>query len=376
MSKEPFSLKDHLFNAESLGDLAAEFAVGVPGFDADGFLAEVLPGLEGRELKARIDWIADCLEPRLPEDFGAMAAALEAALPPPLDPGRSDDDFGRFIHAVHGVLAVRHGMEAPERALDLLEAATQRFSMEFYIRPFLTRHPDLTLARLQGWVRHPNYHVRRLVSEGTRPSLPWAGKLTLDPGVTLPLLDKLHADPTRYVTRSVANHLNDIAKKDPEAVLARLAAWKAEGRQAPGELAWMTRHALRTLVKSGHEGALAALGYDPDADLRAEVSVPDRAPIGGMLDFEVTLAAGAGARLPVPALVDFALIFYRPGGAEGRRVFKLKAVEVGAAPVTLTKRHRLKGDASTFTLYPGPHRLELMVNGRVVAEGGFELTAP
>ncbi|MEO0401838.1 MAG: hypothetical protein AAF214_05635, partial [Pseudomonadota bacterium] len=143
-----FSLKDQLFNADSLGDLADEFVRGVPGFDRPGFHAAALSGIAERSLLECLDWFATCLEPHLASDFPAMADQLEAAMPPPLDPALRDDDFGRFIHAVPGVLAVRHGLEAHrDRALDLLHAATQRFSMEFYIRPFLNRWPDATLAR-------------------------------------------------------------------------------------------------------------------------------------------------------------------------------------------------------------------------------------
>tara|TARA_B110000027_G_scaffold130970_1_gene154547 strand:- start:3119 stop:3226 length:108 start_codon:yes stop_codon:yes gene_type:complete len=35
-----------------------------------------------------------------------MADQLEAALPKMLNPTLSDDDFGHFIHAVPGILAV------------------------------------------------------------------------------------------------------------------------------------------------------------------------------------------------------------------------------------------------------------------------------
>jgi 3-methyladenine DNA glycosylase AlkC len=224
-------MKGQLFNADSIGDLAAEFAAGVPGFAGADFKAEVMAGLADRELLARLEWIADCLEPRLAKDFPEMVAQLEAAMVPELDPALSDDDFGRFIHAVPGILAVRHGLEQHrERALDLLYEATKRFSMEFYIRAFLNRWPEETYARLARWVGDENYHVRRLVSEGTRPKLPWAKRIETDPDRPLELLDQLQADETRYVTRSVANHLNDLAKIDPEVVVKRLEMWQSLGR--------------------------------------------------------------------------------------------------------------------------------------------------
>lgn len=369
---EGFSLKDHLFNAETMAQLAAEYAAGVPGFDAEGFQKAALSGFAERGLLARLDWIADCIEAQLADDFPTMAGQLEAALPAPLDPTRSDDDFGRFIHAVPGVLAVRHGLAHHRaRALDLLHAATQRFSMEFYIRPFLNRWPEHTLTQLEIWAADPNYHVRRLVSEGTRPKLPWAKAVRLTPDQTLPLLDRLHADDTRYVTRSVANHLNDLTKTVPDHVLSRLAEWKSVSRQNDKELAWMTRHALRTLIKQGHPGTMTALGYARDLPVVARIDLArDRVRIGDHLVFDATLTA----RTDAPVLVDYRIVFARSDGKTTRKVFKLKTVRLRAGKaLQLTKRHHMKGDATTFRLHAGVHRLILQVNGRDVAETAFEL---
>ncbi|WP_299842248.1 hypothetical protein [uncultured Roseovarius sp.] len=351
--------------------MAAEFATALSDFDADRFYADVMSGLAERELLARLDWIADCLEPHLAGDFPSMADQLEAAMGPELDPGLQDDDFGRFIHAVPGILAVRHGLENHrDRALDLLYAATKRFSMEFYIRPFLNRWPEETFARLEHWAGDENYHVRRLVSEGMRPKLPWAAKVTIDPMMPLPLLDQLHADPTRYVTRSVANHLNDIAKFAPDVAMSRLVQWHETGRQDAVELAWMARHALRTLVKQGHPEALKFLGYHTDIDVAATIQIaPGPVRIGGVLEFTAEIETYS----PQNILVDYVLYFHRPGGRIGRKVFKLKQGRTGAAKLLLNKQHALKGNATTFTLYPGPHRIELQVNGQIVAEVEFDL---
>ena len=258
-----------------------------------------------------------------------------------------------------------------ERALDLLHEATRRFSMEFYIRPFLNRWPEETLARLERWTGDENYHVRRLVSEGTRPRLPWAANVTLDPRRPLPLLDALHADPTRYVTRSVANHLNDISKIAPDAVTGRLRDWRAGARQSPKELGWMTRHALRTAVKRGEPGALALLGYDPDLPVRVTLDVPRQVAIGEALNLRVRIEAEEPGR----ALVDYRVVFHRPSGRAAEKVFKLGQGSVAPdTPLALSKRHVLKAEASTFTWHPGPHRIVLQVNGRDRAEAQVEVT--
>lgn len=370
---EKFSLKDHLFNARTLGQLADEYAASLPGFGRDAFLAEVLPGLEGRELKERLDWIADCVEKRLPQDFPAMADALEAAMPPELDPALSDDDFGQFIHAVPGILAVRHGLEEHrERAMALLHAATRRFSMEFYIRPFLDRWPRETLDDLDVWCGDPNYHVRRLVSEGTRPRLPWAPSISLDPLVPLRFLDRLFADPTRYVTRSVANHLNDIARLEPDLAVDRVRNWQTSGRQDATEMNWIAKHALRGLIKAGDPGAIRALGYDPKLKVNCDIWVQtETVRIGQTLDFKVSLEAAEDA----PVIVDYVIQFHRPGRS-GVKVFKLRTTRlVAGKALVIGKSHRMKGDATTFRLYPGHHAITVMVNGVMRAEGRFELVA-
>ncbi|SEQ40478.1 hypothetical protein [Thalassovita taeanensis] len=365
-----FSLKDQLFNAEKVAFLGGLFAQADPGFDRAGFDAQVMARLPELELKQRIDWIAEVLDAHLPPEGFAL---IQAALPAPCDPELSDDDFGDFIFAPLGELVVRRGMQAPEASLDLLEEITQRFSMEYAIRPFLNRWPDQVLERMQDWAGHGHYHVRRLVSEGTRPKLPWGMKIGIDPQAALPLLDRLHGDGTRFVTRSVANHLNDVAKIAPEAVVERLEAWRAARAQAPDELAWMTRHALRTLVKAGEPQALALLGYRADADLTATITMaPEPVRIGGALVFSVEVLSPEA----VPVLVDYVLHFHRPDGRAGRKVFKLKqGVTKAGHALAMTKRHRLKGNATTFRLYPGPHRVELQVNGRIVAEAEFDLLA-
>ena len=370
-----FSLKDDLFNARTLDMLVAGFRARDPDFDP-GFEARVLARFPELELKERINWIAECLIPALPQDFPAAADVITAALPPPLDPTKRDDDFGHFVYAALGEYAVMRGVpDHPDRLLDLIEALTQRFSMEFALRPILNAWPDLLLDRLKGWSQHDNYHVRRLVSEGTRPKLPWGQGIGLQVNQPLPLLDQLHADPTRFVTRSVANHLNDISKTAPDLVVARLTAWQAEGRQNAKELDWMTRHALRGLVKSGHAGALALLGYRVDTPVQAALTLPASAQIGTAMEIAVDLTApDAGEGADHPVIIDYAVTFHRPTRAT-RKVYKLavKTLKPGQS-LRLSKQHKLPADASTYRIYPGDHLVEVMINGQVRAKSVISLS--
>ncbi len=367
-----FSLKDQLFNPETVGMLGDHFEeAGV--FASAPFVSDVLQDMGPLELKARINLIAEVLARYLPGDFPQAAAAIMRALPPPLDPTLKDDDFGHFIYAPLGVFVETHGLEDHrDLSLDLLAELTQRFSMEFSIRAFLNRWPEETLARMRGWLTHDSYHVRRLVSEGTRPKLPWGQGIGLVTGQTLPLLDALHADQTRFVTRSVANHLNDITKTDPDLVLDRLGTWVKGGKQGPKELMWMRKHSLRGLIKAGHPGAMAHLGYAADVAL-AEASIaitPTGLARGDKADIAVSVTATADA----PLIIDYVIDFMKANGKTAPKVFKLKVAEAKAGkPLQITKGHHFKDNATTFTLHPGAHRIHLQVNGRIVASQDFAL---
>lgn len=133
----------------------------------------------------------------------------------------------------------------------------------------------------------------------------------------------------------------------------------------------MTRHGLRTLIKQGHSGALDRLGYRADAATQATVMLnSDVLKIGDVLAFSCHVTTPQA----LPLLIDYRIVFARPKGKSAEKVFKLKAAKSKAnETLTLKKKHHLKGDATTFKLYPGPHAVILQVNGADVARADFEL---
>ena len=369
-----FSLKDHLFNEERVRYLADLFAAVDTSFDPAVFTKTTVASFRKLELKQRIVRIAEVLDEYLPDDFASACAIITDALPPPLDPTKSDDDFGDFIFAPLGEYVARNGLEKKHlrRSLKTLREITKRFSMEDAIRRFIDAFPEQAMKELGKWSKDKNYHVRRLVSEGTRPLLPWSGRLSIDLLEPLPFLDQLHADPTRYVTRSVSNHLNDIAKSQPKVVLDRLKTWKKRKQQDADELAWMSRHALRTLVKQGDKAALRFLGFRATpkieiADFEIETL---RVKRGDTLDFSFTITAGRQESL----MIDYVIDFVKADGSRSPKVFKLKQLEIGKGEsIPLRKKHRLKADATTFTLYRGTHQLRLQINGNKCGALEFEV---
>ena len=64
-------------------------------------------------------------------------------------------------------------------------------------------------------------------------------------------------------------------------------------------------------------------------------------------------------------------------GAKSGKVFKMNDVVLKAGkPQNFKKKHRFKDNATTFTLYPGPRRLDIQANGCILTSIDFDLLAP
>lgn len=374
---EPFK---NLINPGTVRDMASHLSRVAPEFPARRFGALALRGLESLELKARAMQLCEALQVTLPGDFGVAAGWIEAALAPAGAQAAPSDERGVDARGLSGwslwaagEFVARRGIDHPERALRALYAITQRFTAEWALRPFVLRHPELTFATLARWVADPSEHVRRLVSEGTRPRLPWGLQLkTLiaDPSPTLPLLRLLQDDRSDTVRRSVANHLNDIAKDHPELV----AAWVREhlvDASAPRRA--LLRHASRTLIKRGHPATLQAWGLGQPLRGKASLTIsPRRAKAGGAVQLTVVLTSNA--RSTQRLAVDYVLHRMVADGSLAPKVFKGWTLELPAGQTrTLLKRHSLR-EVTTRRLYPGRHEIELQVNGRSVARAPFHVS--
>jgi 3-methyladenine DNA glycosylase AlkC len=367
-----FSLKDDLFNAATVAELGAGLAGARKGFPRKRFEAAVLGRFGELELKARIDWIVTQLGEFLPANYPEALKILADALPPPLDPTRTDDDFGRFIWVAPGEYAARHGVSRRHltRSLAFLRETTKRFSAENAIRPFLREFTDETMAFVRRCARDRNYHVRRLASEGIRPLLPWSERVALDGKAIVAILDLLHSDRTRYVTRSVANNLNDLSKQDPALVLKTLKRWQRERRQEAGELEWMTRHALRTLTKANDLEALKLLGYPTRPRVKLEaLAMPERVAVGESLESRLELRSNAQQKL----LITLRVHFLKANGRHSPKVFQVAKAEFGKGELAILKKKVVFRPMTTRTLYPGTHHLEVLANGKVLAGRSFEL---
>ncbi len=342
-----------------------------PGFASEAFVARALEGYDDLELTPRARHIARALAAHLPDDAEEAIAVLVASLGPPT---LRLEGMDSFLYLPHVFFVADYGLECLEASLAAQYQLTQRFTAEFSIRAFLERYPEETLARLRLWARDPNVHVRRLVSEGTRPRLPWAPRLRpfqRDPAPVVDLLELLKDDPEPYVRRSVANNLNDIAKDHPEVAVAVARRWL---QGASPERRALVAHGLRTLVKQGHPKALEVLGFEAGTKVVVDrlTVAPDPAAIGGRVRIEVDLRNPDSS--PRAVLVDLRVHFVKANGALRPKVFKGATLELEPGATGRVRKTVSLAQHTTRTHYPGRHHVEALVNGALMGRAEFTVT--
>ncbi|MGR8933228.1 MAG: DNA alkylation repair protein [Gammaproteobacteria bacterium] len=252
-----------LLGTEAIDCLAHNISLVHKAFDGSSFSKEALEELEPLGLLQRARKLARLLRKYLPPKYENAIDVLLASLTPPL-PNTDGNGLEVLFYMPHVSFVAEYGLdhegnygEDPfEVSMRAQYELTKRFSAEFSIRPFLIREQTRTLLRLLEWTSDPDPHVRRLCSEGTRPRLPWATRIPAfiaDPNLVLPILEALKDDRSLYVRRSVANHIGDIAKDNPDVALQICERWLPK---SSNEVKWLIRHALRYPARKGDDVAL------------------------------------------------------------------------------------------------------------------------
>jgi len=361
-----YSMKDDFFNPETVKDFADQLKKVYPVFDSQAYQSACISAFGDLELKDRMLYMARLLVDFLPSDFqeaGTILRQVALKLPP---------DQGFVYGSLSAYVALRGAdQERLDHALELLAVLTPIFSAEFAIRTFLNQFPNQTYQAMKTWSESQNPSLRRLASEGLRPKLPWAEKITLDPLMALEILNKLYTDRVRYVTRSVANHMNDLSKIYPDQVLETLKAWQASDKQEPKEMAYIIQHATRTLIKKGNREALDLLGYSSQVKVGLKylrVLTP-KICLGQALTFEYGLDVSEETALMIDYLIDYP----KAQGKRSQKVFKLKKVKLKAGETLRASKSHVFKLMTTRRLYPGEYKLSLQVNGSIMGEDSFYL---
>lgn len=361
----------HWISVDLVKRISAHIQHNHSSFDSKKFEA-IGKQLAVLEMKPRVRAIRDQLKVCLPEDYSVALKIIMKAVKNPAPrvsslEGFSLWPFSEFIQT--------YGTDSFEDSMKALHELTQIFTAEFAIRPFIIKDEKKALKILNKWATDSNVHVRRLVSEGSRPRLPWGEQLKSfikDPSPTLELLEKLKYDDELYVRKSVANHLNDISKDHPKVALATAKRWRNEApKEHKTKIEWITRHALRTLLKKGNPEALKILGFESKGmiQLKNFKLHQESLRIGQYLEFSFELTGSVQAQV----MVDYLIHHKKSNGGTTAKVFKLTTKTLKAKEkLQIKKKHSFKV-VTTRVYYPGTHHLEIMVNGKLLKKVPFEL---
>jgi 3-methyladenine DNA glycosylase AlkC len=369
VSEEPFTLKESLFNQESVTGFAAAIQDAYPAFDVEAFFSAVFDeAWPDRALMDRMRHVTFVLHDGLPADYRQAAALLIEAAP--------NLAGGGFIDLVPCDYAAVYGLDDLATSIPLLEESTKLTSAEFAVRPFIEKYPEPMMAQMLAWAGHEHAGVRRLASEGCRPRLPWGIRLqdlVADPAPILPILEELKHDPEESVRRSVANNLNDISKDHPDVVLNLLRRWNEE-EPDDEQIGWITNHALRTLIKAGDVQALALLGYpaDPQIVVREVRAEPGCIAIGEQITLSYELESTGEKEQQL--MVDYVVYLLRANGQQTAKVFKHKKITLQPGQVVQIRKKQSFRPVTTRKYYPGAHAVAPQINGQIFDRVEFELT--
>jgi len=365
------------FSRALIAGMGDHFARVWPAFDRKGFVSAAPSGLEKLELKERSTQITAAMVTFLPDDFEESAAIILASLAPVAGVNIGNTKFnpdgldGWAVMPMSDFVGI-YGRKHFDLAMGLQKEMTKRSSSEFGIRYLILEDPERAIATMAKWTGDPDHHVRRLVSEGSRPRLPWGMRLPVfvtDPSPLLPLLEALKDDESEYVRRSVANNLNDIAKDHPDVVADVARKWL---RKADKNRQKLVKHACRTLIKQGHKKTLSALGFGPPKIELEQFNIKTpTVKFGEPLLFELSLASTS--KKAQPLIIDYAIHHQKANGSTTPKVFKWKTITLDKqASHAAARKHPLR-KITTRAYYPGTHRVEILINGVSFGGGEFEL---
>ncbi|MFJ1474778.1 DNA alkylation repair protein [Capnocytophaga cynodegmi] len=199
-----------------------------PDFNSKNFIKDTENKVIGQTYTQRIITIADLLKNYLSADYKEALRVLLSILGE-----ENPNQTGMFTHYYWilpiGKFVERYGINHFTLSMNAIEEITKRNTGEYAVRPFIRKYPEKSLEIIEKWAKSPNFHLRRLASEGLRPKLPWASKLDTfveNPAPVFQILELLKDDEIMFVKKSVANHLTDWLKVNKEAVLPLIHRWK------------------------------------------------------------------------------------------------------------------------------------------------------
>lgn len=350
-----------IFNPAFIKQLATTIHTHYSDFDQDAFQTFVYQSdWDSLEFKQRVQRLTTTMQKTLPSIYEEALPILYKSAP----------KFGGLRGIIFPEYIAKYGKSNWDVSMEALAYFTAYSTSEFAVRPFLETDLEKMLAQMLTWSKHPNEHVRRLASEGSRPRLPWGNTvlaLKNDPSPLLPILENLKADESLYVRRSVANSLNDISKTHPDMMIERMKEWHGHSEETD----WIIQHASRTLLKQAHPEVLALFGYESAALLKVDqFSIASKqVAIGEELSFKFEVRSKVKTNLRV----EYAIDYVKKSGKRNRKIFKITSTKIEENEQKTYRRRQSFRNMTTRKHYPGKHVLSIIVNGVEKASCEFDV---
>lgn len=262
----------------------------------------------------------------------------------------------------------------PKFAFQYMQKLTTVFTSEFAIRPLLNAQPEYVLKELLKLSKHKNVHLRRWSSEGTRPLLPWglkANAIQENPDWTREILENLKYDDELYVRKSVANHLNDFSKKSPNYVIDLLRNWNKNARgEDLVKIQWISKMALRTLIKKGDKKAIEIVNGKVSTDFSLKRLKLNK--LSFQLNDELILSFELinHSKKSESFVIDYRIGYCGKKSSKslGNAQFSIKTYKGSVQKLSskeqksLSLKHKIK-PITTKQFYSGTHQIQILVNG-------------
>lgn len=359
----------NIYNKKSISLMAKSIKREHPTFNHAAFIKKAMNRIEYLEMKARVVQISQILNEELPKNFKEAVSILLLTLKSEKNP----EGLEGFILWPYTQFIEAYGLNHYSVSMKVLYEITKRFTSEFGVRPFFENHPERTYPLFHKQCADKNEHVRRWVSEGTRPNLPWGkniSHLKHNLSKNIELLEKLKNDPSEYVRKSVANHMNDITWIDENLALKTLKKWSKD--KSP-ETQKLVRQALRNLVKKGNPKALSLLGYKADTKVTVDQIELSKKVIKEGDSFDLSFTVKNLEKSKASLMVDYKIHYPKKDRKISVKTFKLKTLTLGTGESALVSKKISFKKVSTRTHYSGEHKIEVQINGDIKAQSTFKL---
>lgn len=369
---EPFK---NIFNKNFIQKLSKTIKSQSVLFDSRNFEKQSLSNIESLEMKQRVKQIADALSNNLE---GSVKENIKSIVNSLAQETQRDNQMV-YYSKTQGLNGFETwplnqyieivGLEHLDLSMNAFKELTKRFSSEFSIRIFISKYDQKVYDILEKWTLDENPHVRRLVSEGSRPLLPWGKRIenitnNLERNVLL--LKNLIDDESKYVQKSIANHMNDISKLDINLFFSFIDDLNFSNPNHK----WIARHASRTLLKSGDIRALQLHGYKKNLELEVNSNIKEKKISEGE-DINLEVNIRKKTKKSEKLLIDYIIHFKKSNGSLSGKNFRLRDTVI-ETELSIKKTIKFKR-VTTRKHYEGIHYIEIQINGKKYSKNSFEL---